>query len=404
MNKKIRELRDQKATLVEEAQELINEGKYVEAKAKNTEIAALNDQIETAETFEKEKAKNAVLETVQTEEIEANKTAEKTRMEKIDNIRKTPEYKDAWLHAIRNGATVKEVMITQGYTPLRNAMSESGGTPAGEDGGFLLPIDFDNMIWTLRRDFTPLADLVTIETVGFLSGWRAVEKDALTTGFEKLTELQPIPATNEPKFVKIPYMLEGYGGTVEISNDLLNDSPVNLMRYLANWMARKSVLTENALILALLNAITPAAYDKAKKLQSLKTVFNKTLDPAHSKRSVILTNQSGFDFLDSLEDTTGRPLLQPDLTNPTQYKALGRSVNVVSDALLPNDTTKAPLYIGDFKEFIDMFRRGAFEMASTNVGGTAFTTNTTLVRGITRLDSVTIDTAAAKLLTVDTAA
>ena len=62
----------------------------------------------------------------------------------------------------------------------------------------------------------------------------------------------------------------------------------------------------------------------------------------------------------------------------------GRVVHVVSDAVLPNKTT-APLYIGDFQSFGTLFRRQAMEIASTNVGGNAWNTNSTEVRAITRL-------------------
>ncbi|MGQ0455225.1 phage major capsid protein [Bacillus sp. SS-TM] len=31
-----------------------------------------------------------------------------------------------------------------------------------------------------------------------------------------------------------------------------------------------------------------------------------------------MTNQDGFNYLDQLEDKDGRPLLQPDPTNPTR--------------------------------------------------------------------------------------
>jgi len=403
MNKIIRELRDRKARLVDEAQQLIADGKIAEAKAKNAEIASINDQIEAIENLEAESARNSKTKQLTQEEIDANKAADMTKAEKVEAIRKTPEYRNAWIHAIRNHATIKDIMTIPGYAPLKNALTETGGDPVGEDGGFLVPIEFDNLIWTLRRDYTALADLVTVETVNGLTGWRAVEKSALTTGFADLTEAQPIPPATEPKFVKVPYTLKGYGGLIEVSNDLLNDSPVNLMRYLANWFARKSVLTENALILGILNALTAVAYDSTKKITPLKTALNKTLDPAISRRAVILTNQSGFDYLDQQEDSTGRPLLQPDLTNPTQYKALGRPVVVLSDALMPNTGSgKFPLFVGDFKECIDMFRRGALEMASTNVGGTAFVNATTLVRGITRLDAVQIDASAVCAMQIGT--
>lgn len=405
MNKQIRELLDKKAGLVDEAKTLLEAKNVKDAKAKNAEIAELNDQIEAIQALEAQAARG-VVENLTTEDAETANAADASKAERLDMIRKKPEYTNAWVHAIRNHATVKDVMAAPGYAPLRNALTVTGGDPVGEDGGFLVPIEFDNLIWELRREYTALADLVTVETVNGYSGWRAVEKAALTTGFASLTEAEAVPTVNPaPKFTKVPYALVGYGGLLEVSNDLLNDSPVTLMRYLASWFARKSVLTENSLILALLKALAVTPFDNTKKITPLRTALNKALDPAISKRAVILTNQSGFDYLDQQVDTTGRPLLQPDVVNQTQYKALGRPVTVLSDALLPNKagTNEIPVFVGDFKEYIDLFRRGALEMASTNIGGSAFANATTLVRGITRLDAVKIDASAAVFMEIPVA-
>lgn len=394
---------DQKAKLVDEAKALLEAKKTADLKAKNSEIAELNDRIEAAQALEAQAARGAVEELTK-DEADAAAAAEASRAEKLEAIRKTPEYKNAWIHAIRNHAQVKDVMTVQGYTPLRNALTITGGETVGEDGGFLVPIEFDNMIWELRRAYTALADLVTIETVSGYSGWRAVEKSANTTGFASLTEANPIPETDQPKFVKIPYALSGYGGLIEVSNDLLSDSSVALMQYLGKWFARKSVLTENALILNLLKGLVPVPYDESKEIAPLKTILNKTLDPAISARAVILTNQNGWDFLDQQIGADGRPLLQPDVTNPTQYKVLGRRVVPVSNALMPDTAGGIPLFVGDLTEFIDLFRRSALEMASTNVGGSAFANATTLVRGITRLDCKEIDASSVVFAEIQTVA
>ena len=128
---------------------------------------------------------------------------------------------------------------------------------------------------------------------------------------------------------------------------------------------------------------------------AIKTILNKTLDPAISLSAVILTNQSGFDALDQLVDEMGRGLLQPDPTNATLYKMFGRRVVAVSDAQLPNTSNKPEFFIGDFKEFATLFRRDGFEVASTDIGGNAWATDSTEVRGIARLAVSKFDTGAA---------
>ena len=126
------------------------------------------------------------------------------------------------------------------------------------------------------------------------------------------------------------------------------------------------------------------------------------LDPAISAVSTIITNQSGYDALDQLQDDMKRPLLQPDPTSATSHRFKGRAVHAVSDASLANTTTgsgssevtKADLFIGDGKEFATLFHCGGFELASTDIGGNAWKSDSTEVRGIVRLGVTKFDAGA----------
>ena len=90
----------------------------------------------------------------------------------------------------------------------------------------------------------------------------------------------------------------------------------------------------------------------------------------------------------------GRGLLQPDPTNSTIKRALERRVVVASNAVLANVDSKAPFFVGDGMEFGTLFRKGNREVASTNIGGNAWATDSTEVRGISRMDFTKFDTAA----------
>ena len=153
-----------------------------------------------------------------------------------------------------------------------------------------------------------------------------------------------------------------------VSNDLLNDTDQNLIAYLSRWLAKKDVITENNLLLALLKALDAGATAVAPTgaLKSIKTIVNTLLDPMIASGASFLTNQTGFNFLDTLEDAQGRPLLQPNPVQPSQYMIGGRAVHVVSDAVLPNaDTPTTPLYVGDFASFGTLFRRQTMQLDST---------------------------------------
>lgn len=93
-------------------------------------------------------------------------------------------------------------------------------------------------------------------------------------------------------------------------------------------------------------------------------------------------------------DDNKRPLLQPDPTNATVNRIKGRSVAVVSDATLANVSDAADIYMGDGKQFATLFRVGSFELASTDIGGDAWRTDSTELRGIARLGVTVFDEAA----------
>ena len=330
----------------------------------------------------------------------------------VVDMRSQPEYTNQFIAALRNGVTPKSIEDgrhnSERYGMLMNALSETGGSPAGSEGGFLNPIEFDNMIHERMRQFKDLAtdDYVNVEEVTAYSGWRDIETNTAEEPFSQLTELETLgddDETESPQFSKVEYTVKDYGGFLRISNSLLADTPTNLMRYLARWFGKKVVLTNNSLILALINALTPTAItDTAKLYGAIKTVLNKSLDPAISVRSKVYTNQSGMNILDQLVDGTGRDLLQPNPTKATEFIIKGRELVMLSDKHWVNlsGPAKSRISIGDGTEFMTFFKRAAFEFATTNVGGSAWRSNSSEARGIMRADAKVMDDEAMKLLTI----
>ena len=292
----------------------------------------------------------------------------------------------AFCECVRAGAAGDRTRYLQNADIVHRAVKNEGmteGTPA--DGGLIVPSDIQTMIREQMRALNPLSELFTVETVSTNTGSR-VRDTAPTNGFTKVSEMGTISKDDKPAFTKVEFTVEDYALIVPVSNDLLNDTDQNLLAYLSHWLGKKAVITENKLLLTLLTALDGAAASitEASALKAIKKLVNTTLDPIFGVSASFLTNQSGFNFLDSLEDNSGRPLLQINPADRTQYMVGGRAVHVVSDAVLPNKTT-APLYVGDFKSFGTLFRRQTMEIASTNVGGNAWNTNSTEVRAITRL-------------------
>nr|DAQ36549.1 MAG TPA: major capsid protein [Caudoviricetes sp.] len=269
---------------------------------------------------------------------------------------------------------------------VRNAVNMNEG--AGEAGGFIVPTDEQTKINELKRALNPLSALVRVENVNTMSGTRVLEKASDMTPFASVAEFAAIGEIDGPKFTQVKYTIKKFAGILPISEELLADSDQNLLAYVNGWLAKKSVATENAQILAVLKTLTKAPLTN---LDGIKDILNATLDPTISLMSSVLTNQDGFNFLDKQKDTDGRYLLQPNPLDSTQKLLFGKPVTVVSNKVLPTDTSvasakKAPVIIGSFTDAVALFDRQATTLTGTSVGGDAWKRDSYDVKAVTRID------------------
>ena len=269
---------------------------------------------------------------------------------------------------------------------VRNAANMNEG--AGEAGGFIVPTDEQTKINELKRALNPLSALVRVENVNTMSGTRVLEKASDMTPFASVAEFAAIGEIDGPKFTQVKYAIKKFAGILPISEELLADSDQNLLAYVNGWLAKKSVATENAQILAVLKTLTKAPLTN---LDGIKEILNVTLDPMISLMSSVLTNQDGFNFLDKQKDTDGRYLLQPNPLDSTQKLLFGKPVTVVSNKVLPTDTSvasakKAPVIIGSFTDAVVLFDRQATTLTGTSVGGDAWKRDSYDVKAVTRID------------------
>jgi len=369
--KKVAELRNQIEALKAEARQLIEEDKIKEAREKANEAKDLQEKLDLLLELEDEEANNGT-------QLNANNAKEQEEL-----------YKNAFMKAIkRKQLSADDRAVIEEYY---DALSES----TDEDGGLIVPKDIQTKINEYKRTLIDLSQLATIEPVKTLSGTRVLEKLATMTPFENITDdTADIPEMASPQFEAINYQVKKYAGWLPIPNDLLKDSDQNIIEYLKRWIGKKSIVTNNTLFLAVLNALTEVTFADYK---AIKKALNVTLDPMHSVNAVILTNQDGFNYLDTLEDGNKRPLLKDDLTQPTGKILFGRRVVVAPNSQLPTTgtTTKlAPIFVGDFKEAVVKFDRQTYEIASTNIGGTAFRKDRTELRVIEREEYKAWDAAA----------
>ncbi len=321
--------------------------------------------------------------------------AEKAKGRAVDSIRRTNEYAAAFAKALRNGVKLRQAWGMEEFAPLTKALTESGGTPEGSDGGFLVPEDFDSLIHEYEKEYLDLSRFFTVEQVRTLSGWRAVELGKRKP-LPKILEMGTIGKDDQPKFEKVTYSVEKYGDRLPVSAELLEDNTAGLLRYLADWFGPKYILTKNTLLLKLLEGLeTTVSLTAGSEARDLRKAMIQKLNTAHSMGAALLTNQDGYAEMDGWEDKNGRSLLVPNPADPSVYRLNGRQVVYGDNDLIPSADSGVPVYVGKFQALGTLFIRKGLEMAATDIGGDAWATDSYELRGLCRMDAVAMDNSAA---------
>lgn len=371
MTEKERELRQQMTLKTQEVQNFLKEDKLDDAERVTAELRNMKRELEVLKTVEDVAGLPPVSPKVDSKEDEV---VDKTHV--LAQVLRRGKLNDA------------EMSYAQQVVDAVGSLIE--GTPAS--GGFIVPVDAQTKINELKRTLNPLSGIVRIENVNTLSGTRVLEATADMTPFVNVAEMAQIDETDAPTFTQIKYTVAKYAGILPISKELLADTDQNLLTYVYNWLAKKSVVTENTKIVSVLNGLSKSP---VAKLDDVKKILNVTLDPALSLLSTVVTNQDGFNYLDTQKDTQGDYLLQPNPLDPTQKMLFGRPVKVVSNKTLPTDTGKAPLIIGSMTDAVVLFDRQAITLQGTDIGGNSFLRDSYDIKAVTRFDVQPFDPQAA---------
>lgn len=226
-------------------------------------------------------------------------------------------------------------------------------TNVDENGGLLIPDDLNTEINDYKRSLTDITQHVNIVNVNSYNGSIVYEKYADTVPFDSLDELDTFHDLNTAQYETIKYELKKFGGVYKTSYEFFKYADINVRTQIVKWAGKKSVATTNFLVFNNLdNAI---ANVNINDVDGIKEVLNITLDPLISKNSVIVTNQSGYNWLDTLKDSNNNYLLQSDISKKSSKLLFGLYPVVVfsNSALSGNDGI--PFYIGDFNEAITLF-------------------------------------------------
>ena len=314
------------------------------------------------------------------------------------------EYRNIFMKIVRNRATnqdkekLHELEERAKVNPTATPFLQSG---TEENGGYIVPNDVKTEINEYKRTkLFDLSQLVTVVTTKFTKGSRVFEKLEDQTAFANIDEWDKIEDIPAPKFEKKEYAMKSFAGILPVPRQLLQDTDASLMTFLARFIAKKSLFTRNSQILAILNGLTKRAKDIVYT-DDLKAILNKELDGVFTAGAKIVTNQDGFNWLDTCKDEKGNYLMQRDVTSSTGFSLFGHEVVVIPNSTLKTTANKAPVFVGDLKEAIMLFDRGEYEVLSTEVGGDAFRRNSHDIRIIDRFDVQKWDAAAVIATQID---
>ncbi|MFC0188229.1 phage major capsid protein [Fictibacillus aquaticus] len=332
--------------------------------------------------------------------LAANKLDEaKNLTDEVKNLQKEFDVKSALYEAekdavavtIENKGNVDEVktffkaLRGEQLTEAENALVTGGAN--GEN--LIVPQDIQTQIKELRRQYKSAKPLVGYYPTTTLTGSFVYEDASTATELTNFTDGDDIPDSNEPKFVNVPYTVKDYGGTLPVSNRLLQNEDGGLVAYLGKWFNRKAVRTENKKIFEKLKA--GKTVKSLADWKALKKSLNIDLDPAFVD-IVIITNQDGFDHLDEAVDEQGRPILQPNPADATKKMFKGYSIEVFSNTELPTVVDKAPIIYGSTQDGVTFVDRNTLQIDSSEHA--AFKKNQTMMRVIEQFDVIDADKAA----------
>ena len=294
----------------------------------------------------------------------------------------------AFVNAIRAG--YKHEPVSNEDLKILNAGMKEG---TDEDGGLTVPEDISTTIREMRRSEDALETLVNIEKVTKVKGTRVYEVNADVVPFDNVEEGGEFPEADTPRLKKIEYDIRKFGGILKATYELLQDSTENILAFLKKWIAKKTKATRNALILKKLKEITDGKEVEITGIDGLKDIFNVELDPAIAAGAKVITNQSGFNWLDKLKDSDGNYILQKDPTQATKRLLFGEYpvVKLSNKTLKTQEDGKIPVFCGKLEEAITLFDREAMTIDISTVAGELWGKDQTGLKVRERLDCQAID-------------
>lgn len=340
--------------LKKQAQEALDAGDTAKAKDLIAQIKAIKEQEDEKNVLSDEL--NALLADKKEEakaKAETKDEVDEVEKDEVEKIEEEKEEKRSELKTMKEIKAFNAVDDFEGY--IRSQGMETRGLNT-TNGSVLVPVEVSTDVLELKDGLVDLSAYVTKEAVGTGQGKFPVAKRAKAILATK-QELAQIAEIDEPLFNEVDYKVETRIGQISFSNELIEDSEINVVAYAKRQMQRMVTNTNNKNIMTVLNSFAKV---DATNSDELKRVCNVDLDPELDLK--IILNQDAYQAIDTLKDAQGRYLLQDSIAVSSGKVLFGKEVIVVSNTVAPTpkDTTGF-IFCGDLKESVFMAQRNSIE-------------------------------------------
>lgn len=243
----------------------------------------------------------------------------------------------------------------------------ANATSPGEKGGYTIPTQMLNMIYESMKDYGGLASVAQIMTTDSGNPIEWPTSDGTAEEGVLLGENQDAGEEDVAFGMKTLGAKKLTSQVIRVSNELLNDSGVNIEMFLSNRIGQRLGRGEAKYLVQGTGAGTPtqptglqtavtgtttAASSSEFTWQEINALIH-SIDPAYRRANGfrIGFNDNTLKLMTDMEDNQGRPLWLPAVAGAAPATILGREY-FVDQGIADIGIDAKFMYAGDFQQFI----------------------------------------------------
>lgn len=263
-------------------------------------------------------------------------------------------------HKIKDSGTDNQVRSFENFLKTKQITRDISGGVGLPEGSVIIP---ETILPSEheKHQFPRLGNLVRTISVKSTTGKLPVFQTSDDV-LELHDEFQSTDHHKAPEIKPVPWDLHTYTGAYVFSQELIQDSQYNWQSELQSRLRELQDNTQDKLIIgALTDNIT--ANTSENLIDDIKDALNEGLKPQDSQQASIILSQAAYAAIDKEKDTLGRGLLNPDPSQATGFRILGKQVVVIDDNLFPSAKT------GDVNVLVTPLKKAVINFQQSQITG-----------------------------------